>query len=108
MAVSPKSKSLAPGAASLTDMFTCPDGVGVVAHLLVVNRSATPTSFRASVAVDGAADATDQYVAYDKAIQGNTIERVEGICLSADDVLRVYATLATLSFRLFYLEFEEE
>lgn len=108
MAVSPKFAQLAPGAAALTDMFTCPNGVGIVAHMLVANRSATPTSFRVSVAKDGAADATSQYCAYDKVVLGNAIERVEGITISPDDVIRVYATLATLSFSLFYLEIPEE
>lgn len=100
MALTPFFAQLAPSAASLTDMHTCPDGVGEIGHLIVCNRSATPTSFRVSIARDGATDATSQYLAYDRAILGNAIERVEGICLTSDDVVRAYATLATLTFTL--------
>lgn len=109
MAVSPKILAqLAPSAASLTDMYTVPNGVGIVAHLFITNRSATPTAFRVSVAKDGAADGTSQYIAYDKAILGNVPERLEGLALAPDDVVRVYATLATLTFTLFGLEIPEE
>lgn len=105
MAVTPKILAqVAVGAASLTDIYTCPRGVGVVAHLFVANRSATPTAFRVSTAKDGAGTADAQYAAYDKPILGNAVDRVEGITLSPDDVVRVYATLATLSFTLFGLE----
>jgi hypothetical protein len=109
MAVTPKVLAqAAPSAASLTDFYTCPDGVGIVAHCFIANRSATPTALRVSVARDGATDGTSQYIAYDKAILGNAIERLEGITLSPDDVVRIYATLATLSFTLFGLEIPEE
>lgn len=107
MALTPFFAQLAPGAASLTDLHTCPDGVGEVGHLVVANRSATPTSFRVSVARDGATDATSQYMAYDKPILGNAVERVEGICLTGDDVVRVYATLATLTFNLTGLQISD-
>lgn len=109
MAVTPKILGQSnPGATTLTDLYTCPDGVGVVAHLFITNRSAVATSFRVSVARDGAADDSSQYVAYDKAVLGNAVERLEGITLAPDDVVRIYATLATLSFVLFGLEIPEE
>ena len=101
MAVTPFFAQLAPSAASLTDMHTCPVGVaGEVGHMAIANRSATPTTFRVSVARAGAADATSQYLAYDKTVLGNAVERVEAIALTPNDVVRVYATLATLSFNL--------
>lgn len=109
MAVTPKILAqAAPSATSLADLYTCPRETGVVAHLFIANRSATPTAFRVSVAKDGAADATSQYIAYDKAILGNEPVRLEGLALSPDDVVRVYATLATLTFTLFGLEIPEE
>lgn len=95
-----------PLAATLTDLYTVPALTQVVASTLTVaNRSAVATSFRLSVAVAGAADANEQYIAYDVPIaafesQAFTI----GITLGAADVVRVYATLATLSFNLFGVE----
>jgi hypothetical protein len=71
----------------------------------VCNRSATPTSFRISVAPAGAADSLEQYLWYDLAIDGNDgFAATIGMTLEATDVVRVYATLATLSFNLFGVE----
>jgi hypothetical protein len=57
------------------------------------------------VAVAGAVDNAKQYLFYDTAIAANTTVTVTiGITLGAADVVRVYATLATLSFNLFGVE----
>ena len=72
---------------------------------MVANRSATPTTFRISVAVAAAADSLEQYIAYDVAIAGNDVfAATVGITMAATDVIRVYATLATLSFSIFGIE----
>jgi hypothetical protein len=71
----------------------------------VANRSGTRTKFRISVAVNGAADDNKQYLAYDADIEGNEIRELTlGATLGAGDVVRVYATLATLSFNVFGTE----
>ncbi len=95
-----------PGAASLTALYTVPGATqAVVSTLAVCNRSAVATAFRVSVAVAGAADAPEQYVYYDVTIAGNdTFAATIGITLGPADVVRVYATLATLSFCLFGVE----
>lgn len=95
-----------PSAATLTDLYTVPSGTNVVASTLTVcNQSATATTFRISVAVAGAADTAKQYLYYDVAIGGNdSFVTTIGITLSATDVVRVYNTLATLSFNLFGIE----
>jgi hypothetical protein len=96
----------APAATVLTDLYTVPGGTGVaVSSVTVCNRSATPTTFRLSVAPAGAADATSQYVYYDVPIAGNdTFVATLGITLAATDKVRCYATLATVSFSLFGVE----
>jgi hypothetical protein len=77
----------------------------VCSTLVICNRSATATAFRASIAVAGAADDNKQYIFYDNAISGNmAVTLTIGITLGAADVVRVYATLATLSFNLFGVE----
>lgn len=95
-----------PGAASLTTLYTVPGATSVVGSTIVVaNRSGTATTFRASVAVAGAADDNKQYLYFDVTISGNnTFTATLGITLAATDVVRVYATLATLSFTLFGTE----
>ena len=95
-----------PGAATLTDSYTVPGATSAtVSTITVANRSATATSFRISVAIAGAADNNVQYIAYDVPISGNdTIGFTIGVTLAATDVVRVYATLATLSFNVFGVE----
>lgn len=92
-----------PVAATLTGAYTVPAATSaVVSSIMVSNRSATATAFRLSVAVAGAADDNKQYLAYDVPIYGNETKSFTiGASLAAADVLRVYATLATLSFNVF-------
>jgi hypothetical protein len=95
-----------PAATTLTDAYTVPGATSAsVSSVVISNRSATPTTFRISVAVAGAANDDKQYLYYDVAIGGNdTFIATIGVTLAATDVLRVYATLATLSFSVFGVE----
>jgi hypothetical protein len=95
-----------PLATTLTDLYIVPGATQVISSTVTVcNRSATPTSFRLSVAPAGAVDALEHYFAYDTPIGANvTIAFTIGITLAATDVVRVFATLATLSFQVFGVE----
>jgi len=95
-----------PSATTLTDAYTVPALTrATVSTIVVANRSATPTAFRISVAVAGAADALEQYTHYDIPIPGNdSFGATIGLTLGPADVIRVYATLATLSFNIFGIE----
>lgn len=92
-----------PSAATLTDLYTVPAVTMAVGSTIVVcNQSATPTSFRISVAPAGAGDTAAHYLYYDVPIAGNqTFIATMGISLATTDKVRVYNTLATLSFSLF-------
>jgi hypothetical protein len=95
-----------PAAATLTDSYTCPAATQtIVSTITVCNRSTTPTAFRLSVAVNGAADNNIQYIAFDNPIGANeAISLTLGLTVDATDVIRVYATLATLTFNIFGVE----
>jgi len=95
-----------PSAAVLTDAYTVPGATSAtISSIVVTNQSATPTAFRISVAVAALADTAKQYIAYDVPIGANvTITFTIGITLAATDVVRVYNTLATLSFNIFGVE----
>lgn len=95
-----------PLAATLTDSYTVPAATeAILSTITVANRSAVATSFRISVAVAGAVDAVTQYIAYDVAIAGNEVKTFTlGVTLAATDVVRVYATLATLTFNTYGVE----
>ena len=94
-----------PTAANLTDSYTVTAPVlsTVVTTITVCNRSATATAFRISVAVAGAGDDNKMYLFYDYPIEGNMTVRLDNLrlTLNVTDVIRVYATLATLSFNIF-------
>lgn len=95
-----------PLAATLTDAYTIGAATSaIISSVVVANRSATATSFRISVAIAGAANDNKQYIYYDVAIAGNdTFVATIGIGLATTDVVRVYATLATLSFNILGVE----
>lgn len=92
-----------PTAASLTDSYTVPAlTTTVLSSLIVCNQSAVATSFRISIAVAGLADTPKQYIYYDVPIAGNdTFIATIGVTLGAGDIVRVYNTLATLSFNFY-------
>ena len=89
-----------PSAATLEDLYTVPASTSAMMSTGVVcNRSATPTAFRISIAKAGAGDSDEQYLYYDRPIGANdTFSFTFGLGLEETDVVRVYATLATLSF----------
>lgn len=95
-----------PGAASLTDSYRVPAvKTAVISSIVVCNRSAVPTSHRIAVAINGAVDATKQYLTYDCPINGNETQTMTlGLSLGNSDLIRVYATLATLTFQVFGVE----
>jgi hypothetical protein len=95
-----------PSAATLTAMYTVPALTSVVGSTIsVCNRSATATTFRISHAIAGAADNDAQYFAYDAPIPGNgVIPFTIGPTMATTDVIRVYATLATLTFSMWGTE----
>ena len=95
-----------PTAATLTAAYTVPALTqATVSSLIVANQSATPTAFRISIAINGAADTPAQYLYYDIAIPGNdTFAATIGATLGAGDIIRVYNTLATCSFNFYGVE----
>jgi hypothetical protein len=95
-----------PSAATLTDAYTVPASTSaVVSSVVVCNQSTAGTTFRISIAVAGAADDTKQYLYYDVDMPANeTFIATIGISLATTDVIRVYATDATVSFNIFGME----
>lgn len=94
-----------PVAATLTDLYTVPAVTSTIVSTIVICNRGAATAFRISVAIAGAADALPQYLFYDVAIAANsTITATLGVTLATTDKVRVYATLATLSFNLFGTE----
>lgn len=93
----------APSAATLTTAYTVPAvTTAVLSSIRVVNRSATPTTFRIAIRPAGASISDEHYINYDDAIEnGNPYTATIGVTLGAADVVSVYATLATVSFNIY-------
>lgn len=96
----------APNATTLTDIYTVTQPVrnAILSSINVANRGAA-TTFRIAISVNGAAVTDKDYIAYDTPIAANDAVSFNlGISLSQGDIVRVYNTLATLSFSVFGLE----
>jgi hypothetical protein len=95
-----------PSATTLTDAYTVPSSTeAIISTIVVCNRSGTSTTFRISVAVNGASDSDEQYLYYDIAIPGSdTFVATLGVTLDATDKIRVYAAAQQLSFNIFGVE----
>lgn len=95
-----------PAATTLSDLYTVPaNKVTTTSSLIVCNQAAVAGTFRVSVAVAGLADTAKQYLYYDTAIAANaTFSAVLGLTLATTDVVRVYASSATMSFNLYGVE----
>lgn len=96
----------APVAATLTAAYTVPAATSaIVSSIVVCNNAITATSFKVSVAVAGAGDTAKQYLYTNVDIAGkDTFVFTGGLTLATTDVLRVYATLATVVFNVFGTE----
>ena len=94
-----------PSAATLTTIYTVPGNVFVrIEWIMIANRSIA-TSYRLAISPDGAAIANGHYIAYDVAISTSAAALIEGpFYLQQTDIIRVYATLATLSFGVYGIE----
>lgn len=91
-----------PNAATLTVAYTVPALTSTVVSSVVICNQGVATSFRISVAVAALADTPKQYLFYDVAIGANTTYTATlGLTLATTDVIRVYATLATVSFNFY-------
>ncbi len=95
-----------PSAATLEILYTVPaDHDAMMSTFVVCNRSAVATSFRMAISPLGAAISDEMYEFFDRPIGANdTFAATFGWTLGTTDVVRVYATLATLSFTACGLE----
>ena len=94
---------VATAATTETTLYTCPAATQtIVSSLVVTNRGSTSGTYRISVANNGAATANKDYLVYDTTINANAVVALTlGITVDATDVIRVYSSIANLSFNAF-------
>jgi len=95
-----------PAATTLADLYTAPSTVETsTSSIVVCNQSATPTTFRISVAVSGAADALFQYLFYNAPLEGSETKSLQlGVTLAGLDKVRCQSASGTVSFSAFGVE----
>jgi hypothetical protein len=93
-----------PSATTWTDLYTIPLGKSFSGTLRVNNTGTAAATFGIALSKDGAARATSHYIA-GGATGGVTINSYSqkdfSIAAGAADVIRIYASTATLAFNLF-------
>lgn len=96
-----------PAATTATTLYTTPGATStVVSSIVVCNQAASAGTFRISLDQGGGGDSAKDYLYYDQAIEANsTFIATIGITLAATDLVRVYASSATMSFNLFGAEY---
>jgi len=97
---------IAAASATEEDLYTVPNlALTTASSIIICNRTASPLTFRVSVAVAGAATADKDFIFYDAPIPGNsTVTAVVGMTMNQSDVVRTYASGTGLSFNLFGVE----
>ena len=91
-------KQAYPAANVLTTLWTAVSR-GVCSSIVCCNQGPTTAKIRISVAIAGAADASAQYLEYDRPIPGNrSYVMTIGQVLAATDVMRVYSDTGQVSF----------
>lgn len=93
----------APGATTLTAIYTVPASKHATIRVVVGNRGSAG-SFRVALSPNGAAIDNAHYVAYDAAIDANESLTSAPMAVGDTDVVRVYASSANMSFSVTGIE----
>lgn len=94
-----------PSATTVTTLYTVPFGKeAVVSSISIANLAATSATYRVIIqaAADTASVVNKQYLAYDVTLgaSDSTIITI-GVTLASQDVIKVYASNANVSFQAF-------
>ena len=93
----------APAATTLTTLYTVPSSTSsVVSTIIICNQAASSATYRIAVSPAGATAEAKHYIVYGATVAASdTTALTLGVTLATTDVVRVYASSATLSFSLF-------
>lgn len=97
---------VSPSASTLTTLYTVPGATSTtISSLVICNTNSYAVTFRVSIQIAAAADATKQYIYYDLPLAANdTFVFTGGITLAATDVVKVYANSANVAFTIYGVE----
>ena len=92
-----------PSATTLTTLYTVGASTSaVVSTIMICNQASTAATYRIAVSPAGATAEAKHYVVYGATVAASDATALTlGITLATTDVIRVYASSATLSFSAF-------
>jgi hypothetical protein len=92
-----------PSATTLTTLYTVGASTSaVVSTIMICNQASTAATYRIAVSPAGAAIDPKHYIVYGATVAASDSTALTlGITLATTDVIRVYASTATLSFSAF-------
>lgn len=102
-----KSPSYAlPAASTLTTLYTVPASTqAVVSTINVCNTASTDATYRIAVVPNGVSITNANYIVFNATIAGNeTVAFTQGITMDSGDLLRVFASTASIAFNAFKME----
>ncbi len=82
----------------LTDIYTCPTDIVAVMRVIITNRESNKRRFRIAVSPDGAAILDEQFIAFDKLMEGNDTGSTIAFIVNEDDIVRVFGETTGISF----------
>ena len=102
-----KSPSYAlPAANTLTTLYTVPASTqAVVSTINVCNTASADATYRIAVLPSGVGITNANYIVFNATVAGNeTISLTQGITMDSGDLLRVFASTASVAFNAFKME----
>jgi glucose-6-phosphate dehydrogenase assembly protein OpcA len=97
---------LLPAANTLSTLYTVPSSTqAVVSTINVCNTASADATYRIAIVPNGVSITNANYIVYNATISGNeTIAFTQGITMDSGDLLRVFASSASVAFNAFKME----
>jgi hypothetical protein len=95
-----------PSANTLSTLYTVPAGTqAVVSTINVCNTASTDATYRIAVVPNEVSITNANYIVFNATIAGNeTVAFTQGITMDSGDLLRVFASTASVAFNAFKME----
>ena len=97
---------LLPAANTLSTLYTVPSSTqAVVSTINVCNTASADATYRIAIVPNGVSITNANYIVFNATILGNeTIAFTQGITMDSGDLLRVFASTASVAFNAFKME----
>jgi hypothetical protein len=97
---------LLPAANTLSTLYTVPSSTqAVVSTINVCNTASADATYRIAIVPNGVSITNANYIVFNATIAGNeTVAFTQGITMDSGDLLRVFASSASVAFNAFKME----